>query len=47
MDNGHAEILAPIMQTSLVMPYFITGHFAAAVEEHLFGVYRGGDDYKL
>jgi len=45
VDNGRAELLAPIM-TRLVMPYFV-GKDARKLEEHLFGVYREGDNYKL
>ena len=45
VDNGRAEILAPIMKR-LVMPYFV-GKDARKLEEHLFGVYREGDNYKL
>jgi L-alanine-DL-glutamate epimerase-like enolase superfamily enzyme len=45
VDNGRAEILAPIMKR-LVMPYFI-GKDARKLEDHLFGVYRQGDNYKL
>lgn len=45
VDNGRAKILAPIM-TQLVMPYFV-GKDARQLEEHLFGVYRQGDNYKL
>jgi L-alanine-DL-glutamate epimerase-like enolase superfamily enzyme len=45
VDNGRAEILAPIMKR-LVMPYFV-GKDARQLEEHLFGVYREGDNYKL
>jgi L-alanine-DL-glutamate epimerase-like enolase superfamily enzyme len=45
VDNGRAEILAPIMKR-LVMPYFV-GKDALKLEEHLFGVYREGDNYKL
>lgn len=45
VDNGRAEILAPIMKR-LVMPYFV-GKDARMLEEHLFGVYREGDNYKL
>jgi Mandelate racemase / muconate lactonizing enzyme, N-terminal domain len=45
VDNGRAELLAPIMKR-LVMPYFV-GKDARQLEEHLFGVYREGDNYKL
>src|SRR6185503_9899997 len=45
VDNGRAEILTPIMKR-LVMPYFV-GKDARRLEEHLFGVYREGDNYKL
>ena len=45
VDNGRAEILTPIMKR-LVMPYFV-GKDARKLEEHLFGVYREGDNYKL
>jgi L-alanine-DL-glutamate epimerase-like enolase superfamily enzyme len=45
VDNGRAALLAPIMKR-LVMPYFV-GKDARQLEEHLFGVYREGDNYKL
>jgi L-alanine-DL-glutamate epimerase-like enolase superfamily enzyme len=45
VDNGRAEILAPIMRR-LVMPYFV-GKDVRRLEDHLFGVYRHGDNYKL
>jgi L-alanine-DL-glutamate epimerase-like enolase superfamily enzyme len=45
VDNGRAEILTPIMKR-LVMPYFV-GKDARKLEDHLFGVYREGDNYKL
>src|SRR3954469_22643852 len=45
VDNGRAELLTPILKR-LVMPYFV-GKDARKLEEHLFGVYREGDNYKL
>ena len=44
VDNGRADILHPILNR-LVAPYFI-GKDARDLEEHLFGVYREGDNYK-
>lgn len=44
VDNGRAGILHPILNR-LVAPYFI-GKDARDLEEHLFGVYRQGDNYK-
>jgi L-alanine-DL-glutamate epimerase-like enolase superfamily enzyme len=45
VDNGRADILHPIF-TKAVAPYFI-GKDARDLEEHLFGVYRHHDNYKL
>lgn len=45
VDNGRADILHPILNQS-VIPYFI-GKDARDLEEHLFGVYRHRDNYKL
>lgn len=45
VDNGRAEVLYPILNR-LVIPYFI-GKDARELEEHLFGVYREQDNYKL
>src|SRR5437867_1369243 len=45
VDNGRIEILNPILKR-LVIPYF-TGKDARELEEHLFGVYRHQDNYKL
>ncbi len=45
VDNGRANLLHPILN-QLVIPYFI-GKDARQLEEHLFGVYRQGDNYKL
>jgi L-alanine-DL-glutamate epimerase-like enolase superfamily enzyme len=44
LDNGRAGILHPIINR-LVAPYFI-GKDARDLEEHVFGVYREGDNYK-
>jgi L-alanine-DL-glutamate epimerase-like enolase superfamily enzyme len=44
LDNGRADILHPIINR-LVAPYFV-GKDARDLEEHLFGVYREGDNYK-
>jgi L-alanine-DL-glutamate epimerase-like enolase superfamily enzyme len=45
LDNGRAEVLHPILN-QLVIPYFI-GKDARDLEEHLFGVFRYRDNYKL
>ena len=45
VDNGRADVLHPILN-QLVTPYFI-GKDARDLEEHLFGVYRHRDNYKL
>jgi L-alanine-DL-glutamate epimerase-like enolase superfamily enzyme len=45
LDNGRMNLLHPILH-NLVIPYFI-GKDARDWEEHLFGVYRQGDNYKL
>src|SRR5438876_4958822 len=45
VDNGRADILHPILN-QLVIPYFI-GKDALELEDHLFGVYRHQDNYKL
>ena len=45
VDNGRADVLHPIL-TKLVAPYFV-GKDARDLEEHLFGVYRHRDNYKL
>jgi L-alanine-DL-glutamate epimerase-like enolase superfamily enzyme len=45
VDNGRMDVLHPIL-TRLIIPYFI-GKDARNWEEHLFGVYRQGDNYKL
>lgn len=45
LDNHRAQVLHPIL-TQLVAPYFI-GKDARELEEHLFGVYRHADNYKL
>ena len=45
MDNGRMDVLQPILNR-LVIPYFV-GKDARDWEEHLFGVYRHGDNYKL
>ena len=45
LDNGRADVLHPILNKS-VIPYFI-GKDARELEEHLFGVYRYRDNYKL
>jgi L-alanine-DL-glutamate epimerase-like enolase superfamily enzyme len=45
VDNGRVEVLQPILQR-LVIPYFI-GKDAGELEDHLFGVYREKDNYKL
>jgi L-alanine-DL-glutamate epimerase-like enolase superfamily enzyme len=44
VDNGRADILHPILNR-LIVPYFL-GKDARQLEEHLFGVYREGDNYK-
>lgn len=45
LDNARADILHPILNKA-VIPYFI-GKDARALEDHLFGVYRHNDNYKL
>jgi L-alanine-DL-glutamate epimerase-like enolase superfamily enzyme len=45
VDNGRAGVLHPIFN-QLVAPYFV-GKDARDLEEHLFGVYRQRDNYKL
>ncbi len=45
VDNGRMGVLHPILNR-LIIPYFI-GKDARDWEEHLFGVYRHGDNYKL
>jgi L-alanine-DL-glutamate epimerase-like enolase superfamily enzyme len=45
VDNGRMEVLAPIFQ-KLVAPYFV-GKDARDLEEHLFQIYRHGDNYKF
>lgn len=45
VDNGRGDILHPIFN-KLVVPYFV-GKDARDLEEHLFGVYRHQDNYKL
>ncbi len=45
VTNSRAEYLAPILKR-FVMPYFI-GKDARDLDEHLFQVYRQGDNYKL
>jgi L-alanine-DL-glutamate epimerase-like enolase superfamily enzyme len=45
VDNGRMDVLQPILNR-LVIPYFV-GKDARDWEEHLFGVYRHGDNYKL
>src|SRR5881296_684186 len=45
LDNGRANVVHPILN-QLVIPYFI-GKDALELEEHLFGVYRYKDNYKL
>jgi len=45
VDNGRADVLHPIFN-QLVAPYFI-GKDARDLEDHLFGVYRHRDNYKL
>lgn len=45
VDNGRATFVYPILKR-LVIPYFI-GKDARDLEEHLFGVYREQDNYKL
>ena len=44
VDNGRAKIVHPILN-QLVAPYFL-GKDARDLEQHLFGVYREGDNYK-
>lgn len=43
-DNGRASVLHPIIN-KLIIPYFI-GKDARDLEDHLFGVYRHGSNYK-
>jgi L-alanine-DL-glutamate epimerase-like enolase superfamily enzyme len=45
VDNGRGDMLRPILKQAVV-PYFI-GKDARQLEEHLFGVYRYRDNYKL
>lgn len=45
LDNSRADVLHPILNKA-VIPYFI-GKDARDLEEHLFGVYRHNDNYKL
>ena len=45
VDNGRADVLHPVINR-LVAPYFV-GKDARDLEEHLFGVYRERDNYKL
>jgi L-alanine-DL-glutamate epimerase-like enolase superfamily enzyme len=45
VDNGRADVLHPILN-QLVIPYFV-GKNALELEDHLFGVYRHKDNYKL
>jgi L-alanine-DL-glutamate epimerase-like enolase superfamily enzyme len=45
VDNGRMGLLHPILNR-LIIPYFV-GKDARDWEEHLFGVYRHGDNYKL
>lgn len=45
VDNGRAEVLHPLLAKS-VIPYFV-GKDARDLEEHLWGVYRHNDNYKL
>jgi L-alanine-DL-glutamate epimerase-like enolase superfamily enzyme len=45
VDNGRAGVVHPVLN-QLVIPYFI-GKDALELEEHLFGVYRYKDNYKL
>src|SRR5687767_3884835 len=45
LDNARADVLHPIL-IKAVIPYFI-GKDARNLEEHLFGVYRHNDNYKL
>jgi len=45
VDNGRADVLFPIFN-KLVAPYFV-GKDARQLEDHLFGVYRDRDNYKL
>jgi len=45
VDNGRADVLHSILN-QLVIPYFI-GKDARDLEEHLFGVYRHRDNYKM
>ena len=45
VDNGRADVIHPILH-QLVIPYFIDKD-ARDLEEHLFGVYRYKDNYKL
>jgi len=45
VDNGRADLLHPILNRR-VIPYFL-GKDARDLEDHLFGLYREGDNYKL
>lgn len=45
VDNGRADLLHPILNRRII-PYFI-GKDARDLEEHLFDLYRHGDNYKL
>src|SRR5687767_11340535 len=45
VDNSRADVLHPVLN-KLVIPYFI-GKDARDLEDHLWGVYRQGDNYKL
>jgi L-alanine-DL-glutamate epimerase-like enolase superfamily enzyme len=45
VDNGRMDLLGPIFH-KLVAPYFV-GKDARDLEEHLFQVYRQGDNYKF
>jgi L-alanine-DL-glutamate epimerase-like enolase superfamily enzyme len=45
VDNGRMDVLHPILNR-LIIPYFL-GKDARDLEEHLFQVYRHGDNYKF
>jgi L-alanine-DL-glutamate epimerase-like enolase superfamily enzyme len=45
VDNGRMDVLEPIFH-KLVAPFFV-GKDARGLEEHLFQVYRHGDNYKF
>jgi L-alanine-DL-glutamate epimerase-like enolase superfamily enzyme len=45
VDNGRADVLLPLLRKSII-PYFI-GKDARDLEEHLWGVYRHNDNYKM